>query len=616
MEQAFDVVRPDAERSIIFDSPSTEATVVASLVAGNVIHIDPASPENVTAPDGWRHVKTRAPAGALIDQGWLRVKFIGPAHQFEVPPVDEGEFVQRCARAEIQANTGGDEGTPAILADYLIALAWIESELTKFGNRLSGTSAIGPYQITQEEWAEFLAANPDSAYAPFQLYEALAQVAAAQYLTQRDWDVLKAEAITAGITEPGQEYVPSFLLLFQSRVIGARAAFALDQMHGSGKSQTLVVEALKSFYPTDSDRIALINRRRRFLQQGPAGGNTTVDEFVEKTSSVLTDAFKVGFSKLKTYFPEFAIPANPSGEAGTPWLATAQAEEALWADPNRNMSETSQPGKARIVQYFGATSYHPATVEPWCGAFVAWCMAQNGQPVVQDAAMAKSWKTWGTAELRKGGLTDSQVAALLPGAVVVLHPGKGTGTTGHVCLAINRMQNSEKLKCLGGNQSDTVRTDAFDLSRVASIRVQMQVQMPAAADDERLILARTIYGEARGESQIGKEAVAEVIMNRVASKRYPDTVKEVCLQPWQFSCWNPNDPNRTKIIALQPGGNADFDICLSVAAAAMAGQIDHLTDQVLHYCADYISAPSWVTKSPGAVMEKKIGRHLFYRGIK
>src|SRR5258705_5674072 len=58
------------------------------------------------------------------------------------------------------------------------------------------------------------------------------------------------------------------------------------------------------------------------------------------------------------------------------------------------------------------------------------------------------------------------------------------------------------------------------------------------------IMALTIYGEARGESIEGQIAVANVIMNRWrANLTKFKTVKEVCLEPFQFSCWNKSDPN-------------------------------------------------------------------------
>lgn len=64
-------------------------------------------------------------------------------------------------------------------------------------------------------------------------------------------------------------------------------------------------------------------------------------------------------------------------------------------------------------------------------------------------------------------------------------------------------------------------------------------------------LALTIWGEARGESVEGQIAVANVIMNRWRNnpEKYK-SVKEVCFEPKQFSCWNDNDPNREKLRIL------------------------------------------------------------------
>lgn len=50
------------------------------------------------------------------------------------------------------------------------------------------------------------------------------------------------------------------------------------------------------------------------------------------------------------------------------------------------------------------------------------------------------------------------------------------------------------------------------------------------------LLAQLIYGEARGEDYLGKVAVGAVVMNRLKSKDFPDTIEEVIFQDRQFSC--------------------------------------------------------------------------------
>lgn len=58
------------------------------------------------------------------------------------------------------------------------------------------------------------------------------------------------------------------------------------------------------------------------------------------------------------------------------------------------------------------------------------------------------------------------------------------------------------------------------------------------------LLALTIYGEARGESREGKVAVGSVILERVDHRQWDGTdIKSVCLMPYQFSCFLPDDPN-------------------------------------------------------------------------
>jgi hypothetical protein len=55
-------------------------------------------------------------------------------------------------------------------------------------------------------------------------------------------------------------------------------------------------------------------------------------------------------------------------------------------------------------------------------------------------------------------------------------------------------------------------------------------------------VAITILAEARGEGKSGMYAVACVISQRAKERK--KSAAQVCLQPWQFSCWNKNDPQK------------------------------------------------------------------------
>lgn len=131
------------------------------------------------------------------------------------------------------------------------------------------------------------------------------------------------------------------------------------------------------------------------------------------------------------------------------------------------------------------------------------------------------------------------------------------------------------------------------------------------------ILARTIFGEARGELVRGKEAVAAVIVNRVSRARrggghywWGSDIESVCLKPWQFSCWNAADPNRRKIEAVGPE-NRTFQSCLRVARRAVNGTLKDPTQGATHYHAHHVSPP-W---AQGKAACAEIGAHQFYNDI-
>lgn len=135
-------------------------------------------------------------------------------------------------------------------------------------------------------------------------------------------------------------------------------------------------------------------------------------------------------------------------------------------------------------------------------------------------------------------------------------------------------------------------------------------------DADLTVLAKTLYGEARGEGRAGMEAVAHVILNR--AKRggwWGSTVSQVCLHPWQFSCWNKNDPNSKVLEALRIDTDKEPPAYLrahAAAAAVMAGDVPDPTQGSTHYHADTI-LPQWAA---GLEVAAHIGRHRFYNSAK
>ena len=130
------------------------------------------------------------------------------------------------------------------------------------------------------------------------------------------------------------------------------------------------------------------------------------------------------------------------------------------------------------------------------------------------------------------------------------------------------------------------------------------------------VLARTIYGEARGEGLAGMEAVANVIINRVRFARarggcwWGSTVKDVCLKPKQFSCWNKDDANYS-IINKVDGTDKIFAICQRVARRAVCGVLSDNTHGATHYHNRNVN-PLWAA---AGIPCAEIGNHIFYDKI-
>lgn len=130
------------------------------------------------------------------------------------------------------------------------------------------------------------------------------------------------------------------------------------------------------------------------------------------------------------------------------------------------------------------------------------------------------------------------------------------------------------------------------------------------------VLARTLWGEARGEGLKGMEAVASVVLNRVAVAEHRGhywwgaNIISVCQKPYQFSCWNRSDANYRKLQAVTDK-DIHYATAVRIARRAVAGTLEDATGGATHYHARGIS-PNWAKgRQPAAV----IGNHIFYQLI-
>lgn len=130
----------------------------------------------------------------------------------------------------------------------------------------------------------------------------------------------------------------------------------------------------------------------------------------------------------------------------------------------------------------------------------------------------------------------------------------------------------------------------------------------ALKGEERRCLADAIYFEARSESRLGQAAVADVVLNRVASPVYPNSICEVVYQgserrtgcQFSFTCDGSLKARRNE----RKYAEAEL-----MAGAMLAGLRAPVSRYATHYHADYVSPP-WAQKlTPTAT----IGAHKFYK---
>lgn len=115
------------------------------------------------------------------------------------------------------------------------------------------------------------------------------------------------------------------------------------------------------------------------------------------------------------------------------------------------------------------------------------------------------------------------------------------------------------------------------------------------SDNDIQIMANAVYGEARGEPYIGQVAVAAVIINRVGSASFPDTVSGVIFEPRAFTAV------------------ADGQIWLTPNETARQAVLDAIngwdpSGSALYYFNPDTATSPWIWTRPQI---KKIGQHIF-----
>jgi N-acetylmuramoyl-L-alanine amidase len=125
---------------------------------------------------------------------------------------------------------------------------------------------------------------------------------------------------------------------------------------------------------------------------------------------------------------------------------------------------------------------------------------------------------------------------------------------------------------------------------------------------ETYCLAQNIFFEARSESLASQAMIAEVTLNRVASKHFPNTVCDVVWQRKQFS-WTHDgkhdDPTRMSFLDREAWKE------IYKAAKLIINNAEGYLPKTgaTHYHADYVQ-PYWTSEMKYL---GKVGSHLFYK---
>lgn len=117
-------------------------------------------------------------------------------------------------------------------------------------------------------------------------------------------------------------------------------------------------------------------------------------------------------------------------------------------------------------------------------------------------------------------------------------------------------------------------------------------------EEDLNLMAKIVYAESKGEPYEGKVAVASVILNRVLSPGFPDSIKDVIFQPNAFSCVVNGEINGTP-----------NDECFNAVYDAIKG--NDPTNEALFFYNPSIATCSWM-KEIEKTDSKSIGQHLFF----
>ena len=158
-------------------------------------------------------------------------------------------------------------------------------------------------------------------------------------------------------------------------------------------------------------------------------------------------------------------------------------------------------------------------------------------------------------------------------------------------------------------------------------------RLPIEQQDEDVLLAMLVWGEARGEPPEGRVAVAHVPLTRLkkrnsvrSSLNRKVTLRSIMLKRWQFSCFNKNDPNRVLLLRpVEAEGLGLWAACWRTAVEALMGHSANPAQGATHYVVRrlwsrpmaVVGRPQWfehpLTEDGTTTFIAQVGSHVFAR---
>lgn len=192
-------------------------------------------------------------------------------------------------------------------------------------------------------------------------------------------------------------------------------------------------------------------------------------------------------------------------------------------------------------------------------------------------------------------IVEAEKSSLLPGAVYEAAADEGQTPVDYTIIPDVPAERADS----DAAQQDAdapVRADARSLAELVSLNDGTQT-----SGREQECLAGAVYFEAKGEPLDGQLAVAQVIINRAKSGRFPGSICGVVFQPSQFSFV------RGGGFPPIARGSQNWRSAVAIAKIAQNDMWDSSADDALYFHARRVS-PGWKLRRIGA-----IGNHVFYR---